>query len=74
MHDCNSGCKFSNTNSLANNAINTNADGEIPMLSEAAAYTGTINIANLGISDLTGIEAFVNLTNLDCSNNLLTNF
>ncbi|MBL0050823.1 MAG: HYR domain-containing protein [Bacteroidetes bacterium] len=58
---------------LADTLINTNQDGEI-QCAEAAAYTGTINIANLGISDLTGIEAFVNLTNLDCSNNLLTSF
>ncbi|PWH81500.1 hypothetical protein DIS18_14560 [Algibacter marinivivus] len=33
------------------------------------AFTGTLNIANLGISDLTGIEAFIALQALDCSNN-----
>ena len=32
-----------------------------------------IAIANLGISDLTGIEAFVSLTNLDCAGNDLMN-
>lgn len=56
---------------LANAAINTNSDGEIQCY-EAAAYTGTINVVNHSINDLTGIEAFVNLTILDCSGNNLT--
>ncbi|MBK8845977.1 MAG: hypothetical protein IPO27_05115 [Bacteroidetes bacterium] len=52
-------------------SINTNEDGEI-QCAEAIAYTGTINVNSLGISDLTGIEAFTNLTGLDCSTNNLT--
>src|ERR1035441_3488699 len=52
-------------------SINTNGDGEI-QLCEAAAFTGTINANNLGISDLTGIEAFTALTTLYCGNNNLT--
>lgn len=36
---------------------------------DVSSFTGTINIANLGVSDLTGIEAFVLLTELDCSYN-----
>gem|GEM_PF-1268054 len=57
---------------LVNDAvINTNSDTEI-QVSEAAAYAGAIDVQNLGISDLTGIEAFTNITNLDCSQNSLT--
>ncbi|WP_225035033.1 T9SS type A sorting domain-containing protein [Winogradskyella sp. SM1960] len=56
---------------VANTAINTNGDTEI-QCSEAIAYTGTISLYNHSISDLTGIESFVNLTNLACQNNLLT--
>ena len=56
---------------LSNNSINTNSDGEI-QTSEAAAYTGTIDVSGLGITNLTGIEAFTAITVLDCSFNLLT--
>jgi Leucine-rich repeat (LRR) protein len=52
-------------------AINTNNDNEI-QISEAAAYTGTINVPMLTISDLTGIETFTALTGLNCSYNQLT--
>ena len=41
--------------------INTNGDAEI-QADEAANFTGTISIGSLGITDLTGIEAFVNIT------------
>jgi len=54
-----------------NTAINTNSDGEI-QVSEANAFTGTINCSNLSISDLTGIEAFTALTGLSCGSNQLT--
>lgn len=53
---------------LGNSAINTNADSEI-QCSEAEAFTGTINCSNLNIASLSGIAAFTNLTQLDCSNN-----
>jgi|GEM_PF-1518869 len=43
-----------------NTAINTNNDGEI-QCSEAAAYTQALNVRGLGISDLTGLEAFTNI-------------
>ena len=46
---------------VGNSAINTNGDTEI-QVSEAAAFGGTIFCASLGISDLTGIEAFTALT------------
>ncbi|MBK7854986.1 MAG: hypothetical protein IPJ79_08850 [Bacteroidetes bacterium] len=55
---------------LANAAINTNSDLEI-QCAEAAAFSGTINVANLGITNMTGIEAFVNVTALLCNNNPL---
>ena len=56
---------------LENTMINTNNDLEISK-SEAESFTGTINISNKQITDLTGIEAFTNLTELNCSNNQLT--
>ena len=58
---------------LVNDAtINTNGDTEIQE-SEAIAYSGEIIIApNQGIDDLTGIEHFVNMTLLRCTNNSLT--
>jgi Leucine-rich repeat (LRR) protein len=52
-------------------AINTNSDGEI-QYSEAAAFTGGIYAGYKNISDLTGIQAFTNITTLDCGNNNLT--
>jgi hypothetical protein len=55
---------------LADAAINTNNDSEI-QYGEAEAYTGTIDVANLGISDMTGLEAFKSVTGLNCSANNL---
>ena len=57
---------------LANTNINTNQDNEI-QCSEAADFTGEINCPNLQIKDLTGIEAFINLTSLQVNNNQLSN-
>jgi hypothetical protein len=51
--------------------INTNGDGEI-QVSEAAAYTGMVNVSSSNISDLTGIQAFTAATGLDCAYNQLT--
>ena len=57
---------------LLNNArINTNRDTAI-QVSEAVAYMGSINVSNLGITDLTGIAAFTALDSLDCSWNYIT--
>ena len=50
---------------LISSPVNTNSDFEI-QLSEAQNYTGTINITGLNISDLTGLEEFINLTRLYC--------
>jgi len=54
-----------------NPTIDTNGDGQISV-SEAIVFNGTINVGNKNISDLTGIEAFVNITQLHCYNNQLT--
>lgn len=51
--------------------IDTNADGEI-QCTEASNYTGKLNLNNQSINNLTGLEAFTNITNLDISNNLFT--
>lgn len=57
---------------LTGNAnINTNGDGEIQM-SEAAVYSGWIDVPGLNIADLTGIEAFPLIPYLDCRNNNLS--
>ena len=56
---------------VGKSAINTNGDSEI-QLNEAEAYNEYISCYNLGIHDLTGIEAFINLTVLDCSENQLS--
>ena len=56
---------------VENPEINTNNDTEI-QLSEATAFTGEIDLDELGITDLTGIEAFTALTELYCSGNQLT--
>jgi hypothetical protein len=56
---------------LNNPAINTNADSEI-QITEATAFSDTINCSDMHITDLTGIEAFTSLTYLNCSSNDLT--
>ncbi|SDS39323.1 Por secretion system C-terminal sorting domain-containing protein [Polaribacter sp. KT25b] len=56
---------------LANTAINTDNDTEISV-AEAQAFSGELLINGLSISDLTGIEAFINITRLDCYSNNLT--
>ena len=58
---------------LANTLVNTNSDNEI-QCSEATAFSGALNVSNLNIADITGIEAFINLTAFDCSYNQLTYF
>lgn len=56
---------------VSNSNINTNGDTEI-QFTEAAAYTGNIEVPNMNISDLTGIEAFTEITYLNCGYNQLT--
>ncbi len=56
---------------LDNTAINTNQDGQI-QVTEAENYTGQINLNSRNISDLTGIEAFINISDLRVHYNNLT--
>ena len=56
---------------VADTNINTNGDTEI-QCSEANVFTGTINCSSLGFTDLTGIEKFTKITELNCSTNNLT--
>lgn len=56
---------------VSNSSINTNLDSEISF-AEAVAVNGLV-VDSANISDLTGIEAFVNISWLDCSYNNLTN-
>ena len=51
--------------------INTNNDGEI-QCDEAANYTGTLDLTNQNISDLTGAEAFVLAESIDVTGNPIT--
>ncbi len=55
---------------LGNLAINTNSDTEI-QTSEALAVTHLV-LHGKSIADMTGIEAFTNLTYLDCDTNQMT--
>lgn len=52
-------------------SVDTNGDGEI-QVSEAEAVL-SLEVSGQNIASLEGIESFVNLWDLDCSNNLLTN-
>lgn len=56
---------------ITDNSIDTNLDDEI-QVSEAQAYTGGIICDNKNITDLTGIEAFTNITELFFNNNQVT--
>ena len=51
--------------------IDTNGDNEIS-IEEADAYDGELNIYWAGITDMTGLEYFTNITALRCHNNNLT--
>jgi uncharacterized repeat protein (TIGR01451 family) len=51
--------------------IDTNNDGQI-QVSEAQAISPVLNIGGASISDLTGFQAFTNVTVLKCHDNLLT--
>lgn len=56
---------------LANAAINDDLNTEISLW-EASSYNGVLDVSNLGITDLTGIEAFTGTIYLNCGGNLLT--
>ena len=50
---------------INNTEININGDDEI-RLSEAEGHTGSLDIPDQNISDLTGIETFIGITHLRC--------
>jgi hypothetical protein len=56
---------------LKNKEINTNGDEEIQFI-EARSFNGKIDCRDYNISDLTGIEAFPLISELDCHSNELT--
>ena len=56
---------------VGNLLINTNNDSEI-QLNEAQVFSGEINVDALGVFDLSGIESFVNLTELSLWRNNIT--
>lgn len=56
---------------LGNLEINLNDDSEI-QLEEAETYTGEIDLGSRGISDLTGLESFINITSFSSSGNNFT--
>ena len=57
-------------NALIEEGVDTNGDGEISM-GEAAAIT-SLDISEDSISDMTGIEKFVNLDTLLCYSNQIS--
>ena len=54
-------------------SINTNGDSEIQLI-EANTFNGQIECSYLNISDLTGIEEFSSLTELNCRGNQIPIF
>ena len=57
-------------NALIESGIDTDGDGQISK-TEAEAAT-VLDVTGKGISDMKGIEAFINLKELDCTGNELT--
>ncbi len=58
-------------NLLENTELNINKDNEIQE-KEALAFTGKINVKGKELTNLTDLQFFPNITELDCSNNNLT--
>lgn len=56
---------------LSHAGINSNLDTAI-QVSEANAFNGILDISSKNISNLTGIEAFINLTDFRCYDNLIS--
>ncbi|MEO1627074.1 MAG: hypothetical protein AAFV25_18120, partial [Bacteroidota bacterium] len=53
---------------IANTDINTNGNSDIEC-DEASAYSGGLDLSDVGITDLTGIEAFDKISELNINNN-----
>lgn len=56
---------------VVNGDINTNGDDEI-QISEARAFTGNVSCINANISDLRGLEEFINIDEVNFWGNALT--
>ena len=61
---------FLNASNLTSTFMDITGDSLI--IDSAATFTGGLNCNNLNIADLTGVEYFINITELNCSNNQLT--
>ena len=57
---------------LTSHTIDTNGNSQIEV-TEAATYSGEIHVGGLNITDLTGIEAFLNITKLIFNDNQIEN-
>ncbi len=56
---------------VLNHQINLNGDNEI-QITEAAAFSGTLNVSNASIQNMNGIQFFSRISSLNCSNNDMT--
>jgi alpha-tubulin suppressor-like RCC1 family protein len=54
-------------------SIDTDNDGQIS-LAEAAAYTGTLDLSGQNLTDISGLQAFTNVTVIDLQNNNIADF
>jgi hypothetical protein len=64
-------CVDTDGDSLFDDDVDTNNDGEIQE-SEAAAVTWALGVSGEGISSLVGIGSFVNVERFGCSNNIFS--
>jgi hypothetical protein len=53
--------------------LDADNDGNIT-IAEAAAFTGTLGLSGLSLTDVEGLQAFINVTVIDLQNNNITDF
>lgn len=58
---------------LAITGLDVDNDGKIT-LAEAAAFTGTLDLSGQSLTDVEGLQAFINVTKIDLQNNNITDF
>ncbi|MGK0446656.1 MAG: Leucine-rich repeat (LRR) protein [Polaribacter sp.] len=58
---------------LAITGLDADNDGNIT-IAEAAAFTGTLGLSGLSLTDVEGLQAFINVTVIDLQNNNITDF